>query len=190
MKFIPSHRNPLRNQTCSPRLCSYDDSSLIVEFPTVPRSKTMTDPNLKTISFSAEIDSVILFCVNRETVRDFWYNKKDYKRFHRDTRYDIFVTRSYGGEDEDDGRNNNHRLRRCCITGIQHVIDEKTIMEIARNKEMHKRAVIDEYFRQMRIGLCDPEALRTVSRVYSMACENRARSYALELAEEVVTVPE
>lgn len=190
MKFIPAYRNSLRNEKFSPRLGSSDDSSLIVEFPTAPRSKTMTDPNPKSVSFSAKIDSVILFSVNRETVRDFWYSKKDYKRFHRDTRYDIFVTRSGEGEDEHDDQNNTKHFRRSCITGIQHVIDKKTIMEIARNKEMHKRAVIDEYFRQMKIGLCDPGTLRTVSREYSIACEKRARRYAFELSEEMENVPE
>ncbi len=192
MKLIFADNNPHWNRARSARLHRSDDSALIVDFPTMPRSKTMADPVLKRVSFSAEIDSVVLFSTSPVSSRGLWYNKKENKMFQRDTSYNILAIRGNTVKDEDDNHD-NLSFGGCCVTGIERVIYKKTIREISSNKELHKWAVIDEYWRQLSFGRHDPEALRNVSRKYSTACEKRARSYAFELAQEMmheVPVPE
>ncbi|KAL7461768.1 hypothetical protein ACHAXS_003808 [Conticribra weissflogii] len=64
------------------------------------------------------------------------------------------------------------------LTGIQHLICKEKLRQSLTQQEKHRKAVIEEYWRQVERGNCDPNSLRKISRSYSSNSVSRACEYA------------
>mmetsp|Transcript_9155 Transcript_9155/g.19535 ORF Transcript_9155/g.19535 Transcript_9155/m.19535 type:complete len:238 (+) Transcript_9155:77-790(+) len=104
------------------------------------------------------------------------------------------------GDDNDDGngKQSEKQLRgiedcdpKCTIeeeedkthlTGIQHLVCKENLHETLKQQEDHRKAVIEEYWRQVEQGDWDPNSVRKISRSYSSNSVSRACEYAAPLA--------
>ena len=163
--------------TLNPSVCSKkfasgdDDESLIVDFPTRPRSSS-----LKEVSFS-ETSTLHTWVDIHASSSNSWYNKLEYKAFRRNLNYDVAVARSQCGRAVEssvstkDVDKNNHEA---CLTGIEHFVCQQTLELVKEIRLLHRLAILEEQNRQVECGAPNPHALRAVSRPISKYSKTRA----------------
>ncbi len=167
-----------------------EESDLIVGFPDIPRA-------LSSKKLKREVRISSRATVHEPDVREArdeckpyspWYSNRHYKLFRRDTKNEVLLARrrdcvglcidgeNEGNEDFIDdnlGMDDDQ-----CIAGIERLVSEDIAREIAEEQRVHRRAVLDEYWRQVAFNDLDPQQLRKVSRIHSNKGKVRAWKYA------------
>ncbi len=159
-----------------------DSNSLIVDFPDVPRDES-SQVKAKVLSFSP--NSQVRFYHFPDDIDNGgkkyqpWHKKSDYATFRNNTRSDIraYIThldQACGNELNDTASNRGEM----CLYGVEDYLCPNTLIKIRQDRMMHKRAVLQEYSRQVECCDYNPSALRAVSKFHSESARVRAYCYA------------
>lgn len=129
-------------------------------FPTVPQKQETKQNRVR----FATLATLHLYS---DRLKDTWYNEQEYLSFRASIRSEVEIARETGPSFDD-----------IKVSGIEHMVCQHTAYTMSRNRQLHRRAVLNEVRYQKMRGYSSPEKLQVVSEVYS----THSRVWTLRLA--------